>query len=130
MFVVKTFSLVLIKTGFLVLSVKSLILQFLGFNTDFILNSFNSNRNNSGNTKKTPITYTKNNELTFTPNQTYSNELLELSHSLSCATYALRKLQDSKSVQSLIESLQKSNKIHIDFLLYDLLNLGYSETGS
>jgi hypothetical protein len=112
------------------LSVKSLILQSLGFSTDFILNSFSDNRNNSSTIKKMPITHKKNNELTFTPNQIYSNELLELAYSLSRATYALRKLQDSKSVQSLIESLQKSNKIHIDFLLYDLLNLNYSETGS
>jgi hypothetical protein len=76
------------------------------------------------------ITQKKINEFNLTPNVNHSPDLIELARSLSKATYALRKLEDSKSVQLLIESLQKPTKIHIDFLLYDLLNLNYSENAS
>jgi hypothetical protein len=125
-----TFSLILIKVGFLILSIKALVLQSLGLNTEFILNSFKSSKIDPDNVTKFSKTSHKSYELSLTPNQTYSNDLIDLASSLNKATYALRKLNDSKTVQSLIESLQKSNQIHIDFLLYDLLNLGYSETGS
>jgi hypothetical protein len=75
-------------------------------------------------------TQKKTSEFTLTPNLNYNADLVELARSLSQATYALRKLEDSKSVQLMIESLQKPTKIHIEFLLYDLLNLNFSENGS
>jgi hypothetical protein len=70
------------------------------------------------------------NNISLTPNVVYDAQLLELSRSLSQATYALQKLQDTKSVQFLIDSLQKTNQMQIELLLYDLLNLNYTETGS
>lgn len=125
-----TFSLLLIKVGFLLLSIKISVYQFLGFNTDFVINSFKPNNLDLEHNKNVIIARKKTNNFSLTPNLTYNNELVELSRTLSQAAYALRKLEDSKSVQNLLESLQKPIKMHIDFLLFDLISLDYSESGS
>ena len=125
-----SFSLILIKAGFLILSIKLTIFQFVGLNNDFILNSFKTHASlNNPNTLNLSASK-QSNTITLSPNTLYDTDLVELSRSLGQATYALRKLEDSKSVQFLIDSLQKSPQLHIELLLYDILNLNFSETGS
>jgi hypothetical protein len=125
-----SFSLFIIKAGFLILGVKVSMWQFLGFDTNFIFNSFKVNSKTNNLTFQNPTKHINTGEFNFTPNNLYDNNLLELARSLSQATYALRKLQDSSSVQFLIESLQRPTKMHIDLLLYDVLDLNYSENAS
>lgn len=67
------------------------------------------------------------NTYSLTANASYSGELLEVTHSLSNAIRALRKLKDSKTFDNFILSLQKNPQLSIEFLAKDVLDFGNKE---
>ena len=124
-----TLTLFLLKISFFLLSCKIYLYRILGFNSNFIFESF---VNTSISTKQTIInketSICNSTNYSFTSKTPYSNELIEITHSLSNAIRALRKLKDSKTFDNFLLSLQQKQHLNIEFLIKDVLDFGNSES--
>lgn len=124
-----TLTLFLLKLGFFLLSCKIYLYRMLGFNSNFIFESFvntsTSPQKLTIDKKKLTISSTN---YSFTSKTSYSSELIEVTHSLSNAIRALRKLKDSKTFDNFLLSLQQKQHLNIEFLIKDVLDFGNNES--
>lgn len=126
-----TLTLFLLKLSFFLLSCKIYLYRMFGFNSNFVFDSFINAPTSSQKTAPHKTSMVNNStNYSFTSKTLYSNELIEVTHSLSNAIRALRKLKDSKTFDNFILSLQKTSQLNIEFLIRDTLDFGNSEAST
>lgn len=118
-----------IKLSFLALSIKYYITRLLGFNTNFIFDTF-TQTTKLNTTQYDSKEHKHNLTLTYnlTTNTVLSSDTLKLSYSLSKALQTLAKINDSNTYQKFILSLQTRQQTSNEFLLYDILDFGYNNS--
>jgi hypothetical protein len=116
-------SLALLKLTFLLITLKTSLVQLFRFNSNFIFTTF-------GSTSPTKETYSATSQKVLDysalkPTYNLTPEVITLSHSLSKVNLTLNKLYDSKRFDNFIQSLQDLNKTNLnpEYLLFEITSI-------
>lgn len=125
-----SFSLLTLKVGFFLLACKLYIFQLVGFVPnlwlDFTTTKSTQTTVKNLNSPKSLRTYSYG----FSLKSPNSDNLIDLTYSLSKTVYSLNKLNDSKVFQNFITRFSQERIFQIEFLLKDVTNLPFGDEHS
>ena len=125
-----SFSLLTLKVGFFLLACKLYIFQLVGFVPnlwlDFTTTKSTQTTAKNLNSPKSLRTYSYG----FSLKSPNSDNLIDLTYSLSKTVYSLNKLNDSKVFQNFITRFSQERIFQIEFLLKDVTNLPFGDEHS